>query len=405
MTACDGGKFCCAFVEASCADNVFIGDGGVGEQRVLGSERLVDVGVLNSGGIDFKRFDDHTTEGGEVGGDSFRTKDVENENAWSWVDFIIKGDKVVIIGESLSGRTRDEGPGIEEVRDSGTSASEGGDFDFLRGGWFGRTCEEEGKVSGAGIIVLRLEFTSTRDESLVGSVRVGEPGGESIGRVTMLENVDTRGFGDDLGKRFRHGNDGPDDGNEVVEDSSEFIQVVGRGGKEDIVGVEGGGFLEVGRLEIERGERGATVEITEQHGVENGRENLIPFTSSVDGRDVGCTIGVNSEDISAGDEGLARNVVSEELEQLTGEEILLDVGGFRVAGHGCDAVMEMSEEIDRNEATKEVVDVESSSGGNEENVFGAVGFGGGELCEDGFHRVGNGEGEQVFSELVFPGDG
>lgn len=83
---------------------------------------------------------------------------------------------------------------------------------------------------------------------------------------------------------------------------------------------------------------------------------------------------------------------------------MLDVRRLRVTRHGSDAVMQVSEKVNRYETTKEVMEVESSSGGNEEDVFGTVGLGGGELGEDCFHRVGNREGEQILSELVFPGD-
>jgi hypothetical protein len=43
-----------AGVETSGADDVFIRNGGVGEERVLGSERLVNVGMLDCRGVEFE---------------------------------------------------------------------------------------------------------------------------------------------------------------------------------------------------------------------------------------------------------------------------------------------------------------------------------------------------------------
>lgn len=83
---------------------------------------------------------------------------------------------------------------------------------------------------------------------------------------------------------------------------------------------------------------------------------------------------------------------------------MLDVGGLGVAGHSSDAIVERGKEINGDEPAKELVEVESGGGGNEENVLGAVSFGGGELGEDGFHRIRDGEREKVFGESVFPGD-
>jgi hypothetical protein len=187
----------------------------------------------------------------------------------------------------------------------------------------------------------------------------------------------------------------------VIENGLEFGKIVGSGGEQDVISVDGGGFLEVRGLEVERGEGGATMEITEQHGVENGREHLIPFSSCVGG---GGSVGMDAEDISAGNERFVRNIVGDELEQGARKEILLDVRWLGVTGHGSDTVMERREEINGNETTKEVVEVESSSGGNEEDVLGAVCFGCRELSEDGFHRIRDGKREQVFSESIFPGD-
>jgi hypothetical protein len=217
----------------------------------------------------------------------------------------------------------------------------------------------------------------------------------------MLEDVNSGGFGDDLGERLGHRNDGLDDRDEVIEDGLEFGKIVGSGREQNVISVDGAGFLEVRGLEIERSERRATMEITEQHGVENGGEHLVPFSSCVGG---GGSVGVDAEDISAGNERFVGNVVGDKFEQCAREEILLDVGWLGVTGHGSNTVMERREEINRNETTKEVLEMESSSGGNEEDVLGAIGFSCSELSEDGFHRIRDGEREQVFSESIFPGD-
>lgn len=241
-----------------------------------------------------------------------------------------------------------------ESRD-GSAGGERSDLNILSSGravWVGL---EEGQVSGASVVVLRLQFSSASDEHLVRGVRVGEPGREGERGITMLKDVNTRCFGNHLREGLRHWDDGTDYRDEVIKDGAEFIQVVGGGGEENIIGVNVGGFLEVGSLEIERGKGGATVEITEQNRVENGRKHLIPFTGGIDGGDVGGAIRVDTEDVSTCNEGLVGNVVGEELEELAGEEILLDVGWLGITRHSGNAVMEVSEEVDRNKTAKEMV--------------------------------------------------
>jgi hypothetical protein len=92
-----------AGVETSGADDILVRNGGVGEERVLGGEGLVNVGMLDSGGVEFERFNDHAAESSEMGRDGFRTEDVEDENARGRVDFIIERDKSGIFRVGIGG--------------------------------------------------------------------------------------------------------------------------------------------------------------------------------------------------------------------------------------------------------------------------------------------------------------
>lgn len=172
-----------------------------------------------------------------------------------------------------------------------------------RAGWIGF---KEGKRRSARIVIFGGQFACAREEDRVGGVGVAEPSGKSEGRVAMLEDVYSGCFGDDLRERLRHRNDGLNDRSEMIEDGLEFGKIIRGGGKEDVIGVEVGGLLEVGGLEIESCERGATVKVTEQHGIKDRGEDLIPFASGVGSVSA---IGADTEDISAGDEGLTGDVV------------------------------------------------------------------------------------------------
>lgn len=103
----------------------------------------------------------------------------------------------------------------------------------------------------------------------------------------------------------------------MIKDSSKFSKIIRSSGEQNIICIDGGGLLKVWSLEIECCERRATVEVTKQHRVEDRGEDLVPFSSGVESRHIGCTIGVDSEDISTGDEGLARDVVCKESDKLT----------------------------------------------------------------------------------------
>lgn len=241
-----------ASVEFRGGKNIFVGDGGVSEERVLGGEGFIDVRVLNGGAIDFERFNDHTTEGGEVSSDGFGSENIKDEDARRGVNFIVKMDEVGVLregGGSDSGG--DEGPRECHRGDNGRGASESS-YPYVlcsgRAGWFGF---KESERRCAGIVIFGGQFACAREEDGVNGVRVAEPSGKSEGRVAMLEDVYSGCFRDNLRERLRHWNDGLDDRSEMIEDGLEFSKIIRGGREENVVGVEVGGLLEVGSLEIE----------------------------------------------------------------------------------------------------------------------------------------------------------
>lgn len=218
----------------------------------------------------------------------------------------------------------------------------------------------------------------------------------------MVESISTGGSGDDLNECLRAGDGRAEDGRDVLEYNLKFTEVSGGGTEEDVVCVEFTRVIKGWGFEVNGGKRRAAVEITEENGVEDGSKNLIPFR-----RDVRSCGGSDrdSEDVSDGDGCLVGNVVCEEVGQNTREEILLDVDGTGVSGHGGNAIVDGSEKVDGNISAKVVVEIECGSGRGEKNVLCLISLGGIQLGKNHLHGIGDGEGQKPGSKSMFPGDG
>jgi hypothetical protein len=135
--------------------------------------------------------------------DGFRTEDVEDEDAWGRVNVVVERDESGVFGVGMSWNIAngDERPGPGESGERRCGRGEGSDGDITTSGASGiRLKESEG--GGASIIIFRLKFTGSGEEGFIGGVGIGDPGGESVGGVTMLEDVNSGGFGDDLRERL-----------------------------------------------------------------------------------------------------------------------------------------------------------------------------------------------------------
>lgn len=170
-------------VELSSTEGVSERNGGVSEETVLHSERLVDVGHFDGSTIYFKGFDNFASESGEVSGNRECAEGVEDEDARVCVDLVIEDDEIIVsrLGVSCCCR-RDQRPRESERVDGGSvvSAGGGGGGNSLKrsscGGGFQKL-----EIRGAGRWGLSAEGSDGFEKGVLG-IGIADPGWKRVGR-------------------------------------------------------------------------------------------------------------------------------------------------------------------------------------------------------------------------------
>jgi hypothetical protein len=143
-------------------------------------------------------------------------------------------------------------------------------------------------------------------------------------------------------------------GRDSLKSDFQFAEVGRGGGEEYIISIHIVGS-EYRRTEGQSGKSRAALEVAEEDGVEHGGEDLVKFRVNVVSASVRSL--VNSDAKEIGDQATKSRVVNSI--QDARKEVIKDSHTRRVSGKGSSAVMYLSKEVEREEATKEKVMVKS----------------------------------------------